>query len=373
MWSTWSKLDHFYDSLDFYVFREKKIHSSTALQLLQTQKYLLETIYTASVKAGQSWAIPYRDKSWPLQRHQHWPLEQLTQLTGTQPSPAEPVTYAGAALPAFWVSHTTWAVTLASKFRSVPQLLGLSRRWLRWLSLRRRPSTLQLLCSKRGEGEGSLRWHTGQHRLLAYKGNTSPLFASSWEFKNCISPPENCWSRGQAGFPNLRTGVVQQLPLATQPMNQEDLSNAAVPRPPPVWLVTRITGTEQNWTHPPAPTQWPIPNFNPRVLVRWNPLELQNLSKRHGWAGALAVSVKALRNGKLLTSSEPAVPSPCWAAWHLCLGHCPPPLGAPKPPLVAPSTAAGSCAGELWNRCSSAAVRLLPPHTSFLSLPSKIT
>lgn len=224
-----------------------------------------------------------------------------------------------------------------------------------------------------GEGEGSLRWHTGQHRLLAYKGNTSPLFASSWEFKNCISPPENCWSRGQAGFPNLRTGVVQQLPLATQPMNQEDLSNAAVPRPPPVWLVPWITGTEQNWTHPPAPTQWPIPNFNPRVLVRWNPLELQNLSKRHGWAGAWAVSLKALRNGKLLTSSEPAVPSPCWAAWHLCLGHCPPPLGAPKPPLVAPSTAAGSCAGELWNRCSSAAVRLLPPHTSFLSLPSKIT
>lgn len=39
---------------------------------------------------------------------------------------------------------------------------------------------------------------------------------------------------GQAGFPNLRTGVVQQFPLATQPMNQEDLSDAAVPRPPPV-------------------------------------------------------------------------------------------------------------------------------------------
>lgn len=48
--------------VDFYLFRGKKIHSSAALQLLQTQKYLLETIYTASVKAGQSWAIPYCDK-----------------------------------------------------------------------------------------------------------------------------------------------------------------------------------------------------------------------------------------------------------------------------------------------------------------------
>lgn len=41
-------------------------------------------------------------------------------------------------------------------------------------------------------------------------------------------------------------------------------------------------------------------------------LELKKRSKRHGWAGALAVSPQALHNGKLLTSSEPAVPSPCW-------------------------------------------------------------
>lgn len=78
--------------------------------------------------------------------------------------------------------------------------------------------------------------------------------ASSWEFNNHISPLDNCW-RGQAGFPSLQTGVVQQFPTATQPMSQEASSDTAVwwP-PPPVWLVTGMTWTEQNLTNPPSPS-----------------------------------------------------------------------------------------------------------------------
>lgn len=92
----------------------------------------------------KGWAEPSNSILWP---------ELISRGTSTSwqgtgvHSPAEPATYGGAALAVFWVSHSTRAVTPAPKSCSVPWLLGLSCRWLRWLSLRRRPRALQLLCS----------------------------------------------------------------------------------------------------------------------------------------------------------------------------------------------------------------------------------
>lgn len=155
-------------------------------------------------------------------------LRAADQNTGV-PSPAEPVTYAGAALPAFWVSHTARAVTLASKFRSVPQLLGLSRRWLQW------PSSQHTAASplQAGGRRGQPALAHGSAGFWPARETPQPSLPVAENLRTAL-PLWKIVEAGQAGFPNLRTGVVQQFPLATQPMNQEDLSDAAVPRPPPV-------------------------------------------------------------------------------------------------------------------------------------------
>lgn len=105
-------------------------------------------------------------------------------------------------------------------------------------------AALQLLHSKRGKVRVAHSGTQGSTGCWPTRETPHP-FASSWEFNHHISPLDNCW-RGQAGFPSLQPGVVQQFPTATQPMSQEESSDTAVWWPPPVWLVTGITWTDQN-------------------------------------------------------------------------------------------------------------------------------
>lgn len=133
---------------------------------------------------------------------------------------------AGRALPAFWVSHRTQAVTWAqSRARSCGSLGSAADG--SWPSLHRRPSALQLLCSQRGQGQGSPGfWPTRE--------TPHP----SWPVAEDLTTSLPLWKVVEAedrqDFPTSELAWFSSLPLPLSPCPKRSCLTQLCHDPPPV-------------------------------------------------------------------------------------------------------------------------------------------